>query len=907
MAITSELVETFLKCPTKCFLLSCGKAETGNAYAAWVRTKNNFFRIEGIKRLVAGVAPDKCVTGRPAMEILKPAQWRLAIDFTVESQNLQCSYHAVEQILPAGRGRTVQFVPIRFMFSNKLTRADRLLLAFDACVLSEVIGREVVLGKIVHGENYATLKVKTSALARDIRKLEDKIRTLLASPSPPDLVLNRHCAECEFQRRCRQKAIEKDDLSLLAAMTEKERTDLNSKGIFTVTQLSYTFRPRRRQQGLREMKERYHLSLKALAIREKKIHIVGSPELKIEGTPVYMDAEGLPDRDFYYLISIRFKEGDSVVQHSLWADGPTDEGNIWREFLSKLMEVENPVLIHYGSFETVYLKRMRQRYGVPPDGSRAAKALESPINLLSVIYGQIYFPTYSNGLKEIGGWLGFKWSDQDVSGVQSIRWRDTWEQTKTSLAKEKLITYNLEDCAALELIARAVAQTNRQDIRPSTEAAERLEIVVADRLDSKVSLWPRFRSSIDGFETINKAARWDYQRDSIYIRTDAKLKRAKRRGASSAKKTIRVNKVVVCEPLRVCPRCQRKATQTFRRITKCLHDLKFSRSGVTGWVVKYQFQVFWCPVCREFSPWPKEFSDRGMYGHNLAAFSLFEIIELCVSQRSVTQTLNRLFGFQMNENVVARFKQRGADYYRETRQNILAEMIKGNLIHADETRIRLRAKTAYVWVFATLREVVYFYSETREGSLVQNALAEFKGVLVSDFYAAYDSMPCPQQKCLLHLIRDLNDAVLDNPYDEDVKRIVTAFAELLQGIVKTTDRWGLKSRFLRKHLVDVARFYKKMSKTGLASAAASKWKVRLEKDRAKLFTFLSHDGVPWNNNNAEHAIKAFARLRRAIEGLSTPRGIEEYLILLSVCQTCKYSGLDFLDFLRSGKIHIGTR
>jgi hypothetical protein len=85
-----------------------------------------------------------------------------------------------------------------------------------------------------------------------------------------------------------------------------------------------------------------------------------------------------------------------------------------------------------------------------------------------------------------------------------------------------------------------------------------------------------------------------------------------------------------------------------------------------------------------------------------------------------------------------------------------------------------------------------------------------------------------------------------------------------------------------------------------------KWKNRLEKGRAKLFTFLSHDSVPWNNNNAEHAIKAFARLRRAIEGLSTPKGIEEYLILLSVCQTCKYSGLDFLDFLRSGETDLGT-
>jgi len=87
-------------------------------------------------------------------------------------------------------------------------------------------------------------------------------------------------------------------------------------------------------------------------------------------------------------------------------------------------------------------------------------------------------------------------------------------------------------------------------------------------------------------------------------------------------------------------------------------------------------------------------------------------------------------------------------------------MVKGNLIHADETRIRLHAKAAYVWVFVTFREVVYFYSETREGSLVQSALGEFKGVLVSDFYAAYDSLPCPQQKCLLHLTRDLNDAVL---------------------------------------------------------------------------------------------------------------------------------------------------
>lgn len=72
-------------------------------------------------------------------------------------------------------------------------------------------------------------------------------------------------------------------------------------------------------------------------------------------------------------------------------------------------------------------------------------------------------------------------------------------------------------------------------------------------------------------------------------------------------------------------------------------------------------------------------------------------------------------------------------------------------------------------------------------------------------------------------------------------------------------------------------------------------------NRDKLFTFLNYDGVPWNNNNAEHAIKAFARVRDVIGGASTEKGHEEYLTLLSVCQTCKYMGVDFLDFLRSGE------
>ena len=65
--------------------------------------------------------------------------------------------------LPEGRGKSAQFIPIRFVFTNKLGKDEKLLLAFDAFVLSEILGREISLGKIIHGDNQSTLKVKTRA------------------------------------------------------------------------------------------------------------------------------------------------------------------------------------------------------------------------------------------------------------------------------------------------------------------------------------------------------------------------------------------------------------------------------------------------------------------------------------------------------------------------------------------------------------------------------------------------------------------------------------------------------------------------------------------------------------------------------------------------------------------------
>ena len=83
------------------------------------------------------------------------------------------------------------------------------------------------------------------------------------------------------------------------------------------------------------------------------------------------------------------------------------------------------------------------------------------------------------------------------------------------------------------------------------------------------------------------------------------------------------------------------------------------------------------------------------------------------------------------------------------------------------------------------------------------------------------------------------------------------------------------------------------------SETAQNYQKRFKKNEKKLFTFLDYDEVPWNNNNAEHAIKVFAKYREHNNNVITENSLKEYLVLLTVCQTCEYSNINVLQFLLS--------
>ena len=251
--VTSLLLEAFLTCPLKCRLLSEGNNPVGTEYSTWADAREKSYQIKGILKSTVQEASSGIASHDPAQ--WKHESWRYAIGETVRAQGWEAKIMLIHRIPQAQA--TSGFVPIRFVANNKLSTSAKIIAAFEAISIAKVLGTKTGFAKIVHGEKSATISVNAGALSRSVHKKVLQVSSLLSSPCPPDTIINRHCAVCGFRDRCRKDAIVKDDLSLLSNLTEKERVKYRGKGIFTVSQLAYTFRPRRRHKRLADRPERW--------------------------------------------------------------------------------------------------------------------------------------------------------------------------------------------------------------------------------------------------------------------------------------------------------------------------------------------------------------------------------------------------------------------------------------------------------------------------------------------------------------------------------------------------------------------------------------------------------------------------------------------------------------------------
>jgi len=674
---------------------------------------------------------------------------------------------------------------------EKVQKSDKLFISLQAHYLKQYFNLKIENAEIIFGKQQKKTKIILNKFTKELKKLVAIFEQIEKSEIPPIFYKNAHCQLCEFNQFCDEKLKERDDLSLLGNLKPKEIEQKNNRGIFSVKQLSYTFRPKKNPYRRRK----FLPELKALAIREQKVFIQKLPESEQKETEIFFDIEGLPDRDFYYLIGVIVKKGTSDTEYSFWANEISQQQDIFIQFIELIDNQNDFVLYHYGSYEIQALKRISKK--LPKSYQDKVKIIiENSFNILTLISNDIYVPTYTNGLKDIANYLGFNWSSEKASGLQSIIWRYNWEISPTTELKNSLITYNIEDCRSLMLVQNwliSLSETNDKTVFANTLKQQ------------NIFKWGVTVFALEHFNEINAKAYFDYQRQHIFLRTERKVYKAISKKQQLEKQYNQIDKRINLFPEK-CECCNSKEIAIVRSAKKSQIDLVFMKSGIKKQVIEYEGGAYRCTKCK------KIFMVENMrrlphYGHNLMLWSVNHKIQYKLSTFSIVNLLKDSFNISTSTTQVTRFKEVISNQYFDTYQEIIKKMSESKLIHIDETIARIEGIDGYVWVFANYDSVFYQFRETRETDFLKELLQNFKGVLVSDFYTGYDSMECEQQKCLVHLIRDLNEDFMKHQLDEEFKQIISNFGSLLRNIIATIDKYGLKKFHLNKHKKEVEKFY----------------------------------------------------------------------------------------------------
>ncbi len=582
--ITRDVVESHLRCRYKSHLKLAGERGERSDYELMLDASRDEVRLKAVARLLAQHGEGEVVRDVP----LTAAALRAGPPIVLDALSLH--FDGLKKADGASDLGGFHYLPVLFHEGRKVGKEQRRLLELLGLLLSRVQGRAPAHGVVWHGRDCKATRVRLNPDPRKAERLLRELREAAAQPAPPKLLLNDHCQVCEFRQRCHEQAVKEDNLSLLRGMGEKEVRACARKGILTVTQLAHTFRPRRKGKRQTQKAHKRHHALQALAVRDRKVYVLGTPELRDAPVRVYLDVEGDPDEGYVYLIGIIVAHGDTEQRHSFWADGKDQEADIFERFLAEVCKYDDFVVLSYGSYERAFLKRMSKEAKSKEQADRALGAL---VNVLSVVYDHVYFPTHSNGLKEVATFLGCSWSEPGASGTQSVVWRKRWEATGAEEWKGALTTYNLEDCAALKKVTELVAGLAARGKQAGPPAAPGAgpDIGWVNDLDRATNLrkWGTVNFFHPDYEYVNYCAYFDYQRDRVYVRTSKLVRKGRppRHGLTHNRR-LRVTKrvTITCA---TCPSCggynvSQDATRRPRR--KRAFDLVLTSGAIKRAVVE---------------------------------------------------------------------------------------------------------------------------------------------------------------------------------------------------------------------------------------------------------------------------------------------------------------------------------
>lgn len=273
-----------------------------------------------------------------------------------------------------------------------------------------------------------------------------------------------------------------------------------------------------------------------------------------------------------------------------------------------------------------------------------------------------------------------------------------------------------------------------------------------------------------------------------------------------------------------------------------------------------------------------------------------------VSYGKVSGFLNEVFHLNVTRGAWQQADQRLAWQAQPIYEGLVEALRACTVVYGDETGWRIGALSAWLWVFTNQKITVYTIKTSRGHEVALNILGkEFKGILVSDCFLAYDHHDLEdwlKQKCLGHLLKDLKE--LTETKVRGAVRFAREVKDLLQSALalKTQKSCLSAENYVQQACTLEARLDELIdAKRQLTDPDNLRFAKRLRKHRKHVLRFLYVDELDATNNLAERQLRPAVITRKTNGCNRTNDGAQAHAILGSVLATCRQQSIPVVEYL----------
>jgi len=350
------------------------------------------------------------------------------------------------------------------------------------------------------------------------------------------------------------------------------------------------------------------------------------------------------------------------------------------------------------------------------------------------------------------------------------------------------------------------------------------------------------------------------------------------------------------QKLKACPDCHHRLSASQEVIEHIQEDIIPARPEVTC----FKKHRYYCKHCQKLvtaSNAPEEIP-HGHLGPNVLIQTVMLKYHHGLPFNKIAELFESLCSFKVSEGALAQALQRLSKWLEVEVTQILEAIRASPSLHMDETGWKIKGQNHWLWAAVNAKLAYYEIAKSRSAKIPKKLLPkDYQGILVTDFYAAYNRLPGRKQKCLVHLQREMHSLYLKDQSEayleahKKLKRILNDALRLkdkqsiLQTAVYQRRIHRLKERLFRwscrpyrnKHLLRLSK--------------------RFLKDWNHLLTFLQAE-VSSNNNLAERMIRHHVILRNRSFQNRSRKGAQAHQTLMSLLHTLQLQGSDVVGSLK---------